>query len=131
MFNFWAIFIVSGIIFFVIILIFYIFIRKLHKALKKPEKEEKILHLKCLDGHLVRSKGELIIDNYRYFLGLNHKYEKTIKIYDSDKVSRDQLQNIVRELSELNKLKRDLQVVKRVVEENRSIIESLWGEEYR
>ncbi|MFX1315802.1 MAG: hypothetical protein ACFE9T_08055 [Promethearchaeota archaeon] len=80
MYNFWAIFIVIAFILFIIILIIYICIRKLHKASKKPEKKEKILYLKCLDGHIVRSKGELIIDNYLYFLGLNHKYEKTIKI---------------------------------------------------
>lgn len=35
---------------------------------------------RCLDGHLVRSKGELIIDNYLYFLGISHNYEKIVLI---------------------------------------------------
>ena len=35
---------------------------------------------KCIDRHLVRSKGELIIDNYLHRLGIEHEYEKTIRV---------------------------------------------------
>ncbi|UCC19946.1 MAG: hypothetical protein JSV62_01315 [Promethearchaeota archaeon] len=35
---------------------------------------------KCLDGHIVKSKAELIIDNHLYRLGFEHIYENTIKI---------------------------------------------------
>lgn len=35
---------------------------------------------KCLDGHIVKSKGELIIDNHLHRLGLEHEYENTIRI---------------------------------------------------
>jgi len=37
-------------------------------------------NFKCLDGHLVKSKGELITDNYLYILGIRHEYEKKIKM---------------------------------------------------
>jgi len=80
MYNFWAIFILIGIIFFIVFIIIYICIRKLLKTLKRPEKQEKILYFKCLDGHIVKSKGELIIDNYLFFLGLNHIYEKRVEV---------------------------------------------------
>jgi len=35
----------------------YVCIRKLLKTLKKTEKQEKIIYFKCLDGHVVKSKG--------------------------------------------------------------------------
>jgi len=54
-------------------------------------------------------------------------YGKIMRIYDSDNISRDRLQNIVRELSELDKLKSDLQEVRRVVDENRFKIKSIKG----
>lgn len=36
---------------------------------------------KCMDGHTVRSKGELIIDNYLHFLDLEHEYENIIRVH--------------------------------------------------
>jgi len=91
---------------------------------------------KCaMDLNTIKSMTETVMEQAKRMneikISMEDLYEKIIKIYDSGKVSPGQLQNIARELSELNKLKRDLQVVRRVVEENRSIIESLWGEEYR
>ena len=41
---------------------------------------KRIRLFKCLDGHIVKSKGELIIDNYLTILRIEHVYEKTIKI---------------------------------------------------
>ncbi len=62
-----------------IIFLIYRIIRK--KAYKERAKEESTYpnSFKCIDGHVVRSKGELIIDNYLYLIGLNHVYEKKIK----------------------------------------------------
>ncbi|MFX0042516.1 MAG: hypothetical protein ACFE8L_06360 [Candidatus Hodarchaeota archaeon] len=80
MYNFWAIFIFIGIIFLIIFIVIYIIIRRLLKNLRKPERQEKIVYYKCLDGHIVKSKGELIIDNYLFLLGLNHIYEKKVKV---------------------------------------------------
>ncbi len=38
------------------------------------------MSFKCLDGHIVKSKGELIIDNHLHHLGLEHEYENIIEI---------------------------------------------------
>ena len=57
MYNFWAIFIFIGIIFLIVFITIYVCIRKLLKTLKKTEKQEKIIYFKCLDGHVVKSKG--------------------------------------------------------------------------
>lgn len=58
-----------------------------NKSNKKPKKElSQSIQIKkytCLDGHVVRSKGELIIDNYLHLLKIDHKYEKSIHIYGS------------------------------------------------
>ena len=51
-------------------------------------KQLKIGKYRCLDGHLVRSKGELIIDNYLFFLGISHVYEKVI-ILGGNKIKCD------------------------------------------
>lgn len=69
-------FVVGGLVF----IAFYIGIRYLIKYFTKPEKLEKATSFLCIDGHKVRSKGELVIDNYLHKLGLNHEYEKTIKV---------------------------------------------------
>ncbi|GAG63726.1 unnamed protein product, partial [marine sediment metagenome] len=47
---------------------------------KKKYQPQRATSFKCLDGHIVRSKGELIIDNHLYRLGLEHEYENTIRI---------------------------------------------------
>ncbi|MFX1238286.1 MAG: hypothetical protein ACFFAS_01245 [Promethearchaeota archaeon] len=53
-------------------------ILKKHK--KSSSSSKRISLFKCLDGHIVRSKGELIIDNYLYLQGVEHKYESIIRI---------------------------------------------------
>jgi predicted nuclease of restriction endonuclease-like RecB superfamily len=75
--NFPVILILGGIIFIVLSLIFYFYF---HKFLQRSEKKEKISYLRCLDDHIVKSRGELIIDNYLYILGLDHKYEEIIEV---------------------------------------------------
>jgi len=52
-------------------------------------------------------------------------YGKIKRIYDSGNIGWDRLQNIVHELSELDKLKVDLEDVRRAVIENRSKIKDL------
>ncbi len=60
---------------FVIILIYFLL-----KSLKKEEKRLKPSSYKCIDGHVVKSKGELIIDNFLHLNGIEHEYEKKIKV---------------------------------------------------
>jgi len=81
--------VIGYLILLIIIYITYIFIKKKREGEreKKPSKEQsqsiEIKKYTCLDGHLVKSKGELIIDNYLYLLKIEHFYEKSIKIYGS------------------------------------------------
>jgi len=70
----------GGIIFVVIFVIAYWSIRKILKSIKKKYKPKVATNFKCLDGHVVRSKGELMIDNHLYRLGIEHEYENTIRI---------------------------------------------------
>ncbi|MFX1274131.1 MAG: hypothetical protein ACFFBP_01540 [Promethearchaeota archaeon] len=66
--------IIGGFVFFVI-LIYYIY-----KFVRKSKKKITISSFKCIDGHVVKSKGELIIDNYLHINGIKHVYEKIIKV---------------------------------------------------
>ena len=59
---------------------FLYFFYQLFRYLRKKKKIIPISTFKCIDGHVVKSKGELIIDNYLYIYGIKHFYEKTIKI---------------------------------------------------
>jgi predicted nuclease of restriction endonuclease-like RecB superfamily len=72
--------VLGGIIFAICFILFYWFVKKLTKFLKKKYIPKVATSFKCLDGHIVRSKGELIIDNHLHRLGIDHKYEHTIKI---------------------------------------------------
>jgi len=63
-FLFW--FIIGGIVF---ILVYY-GVQKLIKYFSKPEEQLKATSFKYLDERVVRSKDELIIDNYLHKLGL-------------------------------------------------------------
>lgn len=73
--NYLVLLFIGIIIGFVIIFIYHL----IHGS-KKDGKKKKILRYKCLDGHLVKSRGELIIDNYLNKLGLKHIYEDTIYV---------------------------------------------------
>ena len=68
----------TGIIVFLIILVNYILYQKRQYNIKNSPKSTYPNSFKCLDGHKVRSKGELIIDNYLYLSGLKHDYEKKL-----------------------------------------------------
>jgi predicted nuclease of restriction endonuclease-like RecB superfamily len=72
--------VIAGIIFLLILILIYFGIKKYKNKSKFNKKTEKISTFRCLDGHLVKSKGELIIDNYLFFLGIQHIYEKVISL---------------------------------------------------
>ncbi|MFX0059645.1 MAG: hypothetical protein ACFE85_16885 [Candidatus Hodarchaeota archaeon] len=69
-----------GAIFTAVILIILYIILKRYINRNKYEKPELLKYLKSIDGHIVKSKGELIIDNYLYLNGIQHIYEKKLKI---------------------------------------------------
>jgi chromosome segregation ATPase len=77
----------------------------------------------------VQSMTDVVIEEVKKMNEIKNSiedlYGKIMRIYDSGSVGWDRLQNIVRELSELDKLKGDMQEVKRVVEENKSEIKSM------
>ncbi len=73
-------FILGGIVFVIVFVLLYLGIQKLKNFFKKSEKKPQVSSFKCLDGHVVRSKGELIIDNHLHRLGIKHEYERTIKV---------------------------------------------------
>jgi len=70
----------GGIVFVICFIVIYWAVIKVRKFYKKKYQPQRATSFKCLDGHIVRSKGELIIDNHLYRLGLEHEYEKTIRI---------------------------------------------------
>lgn len=73
-------FILGGIVFVLCFGIIYLIILKILKFRKQKYLPQRATSFKCLDDHIVKSKGELIIDNYLHHLGLNHEYENTIRI---------------------------------------------------
>ncbi len=78
--EFFSYFVFGGLIFLSCFILFYFGLRKLKKIFGKEEKEKKVSRFKCLDGDIVKSRGELIIDNHLHRLGINHAYEKTVKV---------------------------------------------------
>jgi len=75
-----AFFILGGIIFVICFGIIYWIILKILNLYKRKFLPQRATSFKCLDGHIVKSKGELVIDNHLYHLGLEHEYENTIRI---------------------------------------------------
>jgi len=73
-------FLFGGFVFLVIFVFFYHLIKKLRNFFKKSYQPETPSSFKCLDGHIVRSKGELIIDNFLHNNNIHHHYEKKIKV---------------------------------------------------
>ena len=73
-------FILGGIVFVLCFAVIYWLIVKILKFYKKKYLPQRATSFKCLDDHIVKSKGELIIDNHLYRLGLEHEYESTIKV---------------------------------------------------
>jgi predicted nuclease of restriction endonuclease-like RecB superfamily len=73
-------FILGGIVFLIIFIIIFYLGKKFRKILEKKYIPETANSFKCLDGHVVRSKGELIIDNYLFTHQIKHIYEEVVKV---------------------------------------------------
>ncbi|MFW9988495.1 MAG: hypothetical protein ACFFC3_07555 [Candidatus Odinarchaeota archaeon] len=78
--QFFIFFILGGVIFVICFILIAWFILKIKKTIKKKYLPQIATSFKCLDGHIVKSRGELIIDNQLYRLGIKHEYEDTIII---------------------------------------------------
>lgn len=76
-------FLLGGVIFVAIFWFILKFRERLLKRLRKKYSPKKAHKFKCLDGHVVRSKGELMIDNHLHRLGIKHEYEQTIDVKDN------------------------------------------------
>jgi len=104
---------------------------RLNKKLTKIE----VLEKTSMNLNTVKSMTETVIEQVKIMneikTSIEDLYGKIKRIYDSGSVDLGRSQNIQKELSELNKIKNDLKQVMRFVNENRSIIESMWGEENR
>ncbi|TFG23093.1 MAG: hypothetical protein EU532_13785 [Promethearchaeota archaeon] len=73
-------FLLGGIISITLFLIIFYLFKKLKTYFAKRYIPESATSFKCTDGHIVRSKAELIIDNYLYNCNISHEYEKAIKV---------------------------------------------------
>jgi len=73
-------FMLGGLVFVIVFILCYIGSQKLRKFFSESEKTAQVTSFKCYDGHVVRSKGELIIDNHLHRLGIKHEYKRTIRV---------------------------------------------------
>ena len=73
-------FILGGIVFVICFVVIYWVIIKILKFSRKKYIPQVATSFKCLDGHIVRSKGELVIDNHLHRLDLDHEYENIIRV---------------------------------------------------
>ena len=73
-------FILGGLIFLLFFILISIGLKKLKKIFIKKGKIKRPTSFICLDKHKVRSKGELIIDNHLYRLGIKHIYEEKVSV---------------------------------------------------
>ena len=73
-------FIIGGIVFVFCIGLIYWIVHKIRKSNKEKDQSQRATTFKSIDGHIVKSKGELIIDNLMHHLGLDHEYENIIRI---------------------------------------------------
>jgi predicted nuclease of restriction endonuclease-like RecB superfamily len=71
---------IGGIFFLLIFIILSYVVKKLKQYFNKKYLPETATSFKCIDGHIVRSKAELIIDNFLYNQNITHEYEKKIKV---------------------------------------------------
>ncbi|TXT59990.1 MAG: hypothetical protein BAJALOKI1v1_1340013 [Promethearchaeota archaeon] len=73
-------FLVGGAIFFIFSFIVFYLVMVLLKNIRKKYVPKRATIFKCLDGHITRSKGELIIDNHLTRLDIEHEYENTVRV---------------------------------------------------
>ncbi len=72
--------VLGGILFGILYIIFYWCIKEVLKFLKRKKRPITATQFKSVDGHIVKSKGELIIDTYLSLLNIKHEYEDIIAI---------------------------------------------------
>lgn len=70
----------GGIIFVLIVAFIYYLIQLYWKKRREKYTPKRAKKFKCLDGHITRSKGELIIDNHLTRLNIEHEFENTIRV---------------------------------------------------
>jgi hypothetical protein len=80
MVEIWQIYLVGGLFTVSLLVVLYLLIKRYLNKRYESEKPDLIRNFKCIDGHIVKSKGELIIDNYLYLNGIQHIYEKKVRI---------------------------------------------------
>jgi predicted nuclease of restriction endonuclease-like RecB superfamily len=74
-------FLLGGIISLILFILILYTVKKIKKYLEKKYIPETASSFRCIDGHIVRSKAELIIDNYLYNHSIIHEYEKKINVH--------------------------------------------------
>lgn len=75
-------FFIGGLILIFLFTTIHYFLGKSLKDSKEGDTPKYPEQLKCLDGHIVKSRGELIIDNYLYRLKIKHIYEGEVIVND-------------------------------------------------
>jgi hypothetical protein len=73
-------FVIGGIVFVVLFILLLKLYQKIQGKLQKKYIPDRASKFKCMDGHITRSKGEMIIDNLLYHFHIEHEYEKTIEV---------------------------------------------------
>ncbi|MBD3195445.1 MAG: hypothetical protein GF317_10345 [Candidatus Lokiarchaeota archaeon] len=74
-------FVLGGIISVFIVAFFYYLYLLINKKRQEKYTPQRSTKFKCIDGHLTRSKGELIIDNHLTRLNIKHEYENQIRVH--------------------------------------------------
>lgn len=70
----------GGIILLFLCAILWFLVRKIRKKRRTTCTADHPTQYICLDGHTVKSRGELIIDNHLFRLNIKHKYEDGITV---------------------------------------------------
>ncbi len=78
-----AYFFIGGIICVLLFIVFYYSIKKILEKWQRKYVPTRATKFKCMDGHVTRSKGEMIIDNALTYFNIKHEYEKEITIHGS------------------------------------------------
>jgi hypothetical protein len=77
----WLEFVLASFAGIIIAIAIYKLVNKILKWQGKKYQPEKASKFACEDGHVVRSKGEMIIDNWLTQRGIPHDYEHTISVH--------------------------------------------------
>ncbi|TXT66829.1 MAG: hypothetical protein BAJALOKI3v1_10100 [Promethearchaeota archaeon] len=75
-----ASFFLGGILFVSLVAVIYYIIQLYWRKIREKYTPQRATSFRCLDGHITRSKAELIIDNHLTRLNIKHEYEDMIRI---------------------------------------------------